>query len=90
MAPFLFFAIFYLLTAARNAVSRRVGGLDGVALYVLNQATRFLFCLIASAWMGRLEGMSNRRLWPAVAPVVPPVFLAGNADRLRALSASSP
>src|SRR5262245_354026 len=54
----LFFAIFYLLTATRNAVTSRIGGLDSVALYVFNQATRFLFCLIASALMGRLEGRS--------------------------------
>jgi uncharacterized protein len=54
----LFFAMFYLLTGSRNAVIRRVGGLDGAALYVFNQATRFLFCLIASALMGRFEGRS--------------------------------
>jgi len=54
----LFFAILYLLTWTRNAITRRVGGLDGVALYVFNQGTRFLFCLVASALMGRLEGRS--------------------------------
>jgi CAAX protease family protein len=54
----LFFAIFYLLTGSRNAVIRRVGGLDGAALYVFNQATRFLFCLIAAGLMGRFEGRS--------------------------------
>jgi hypothetical protein len=50
-----FLAIFYLLTGARNAVVRRVGGLDGAALYVFGQATRFLFCLIAA-------GLSNREI----------------------------
>jgi hypothetical protein len=54
----LFFTIFYLLTGTRNAVFRRVVGLDGAALYVFNQATRFLFCLIASTLMGRFEGRS--------------------------------
>jgi uncharacterized protein len=54
----LFFAVFYLLTGTRNAVIRRVGGLDGAALYVFNQATRFLFCLIAAWLMGRFEGRS--------------------------------
>jgi CAAX protease family protein len=54
----LFFAIFYLLTGSRNAVIHRVGGLDGAALYVFNQATRFLFCLIAAGLMGRFEGRS--------------------------------
>jgi membrane protease YdiL (CAAX protease family) len=54
----LFLAIFYLLAGARNAVIRRVGGLDDAELYVFNQATRFIFCLIAGALIGRFEGRS--------------------------------
>jgi membrane protease YdiL (CAAX protease family) len=53
-----FFAIFFLLTRIRGAVIHRAGGLDGIALYVFNQATRFLFCLFAAGLMARFEGRS--------------------------------
>src|SRR5262249_20044707 len=53
-----FFAILAVLIGARNASLRQIGGLDGATLYVVNQATRFLFCLVASALMGRFEGRS--------------------------------
>jgi len=52
-----FFAILAALMAARNAALRQIG-LDDVTRYVINQATRFLFCLVASALMGRFEGRS--------------------------------
>src|SRR5262245_3267786 len=53
----LFFASFYVLAGIRDVFVRRVG-LDGVERYVFNQATRFVFCLVISASMGRLEGRS--------------------------------
>jgi uncharacterized protein len=51
-----FFAILESLMLIRTAVIRQAGGIDGVALYVLNQGTRFLFCLFAAGIMGRFEG----------------------------------
>lgn len=53
-----FFAILFSLMEIRAAVVRRAGGIDGVALYVFKQATRFVFCLLAAGIMGRLEGRS--------------------------------
>ena len=52
-----FCAILAVLAVARNALIRRAG-IGGITLYVFNQATRFLFCLIASGLMARFEGRS--------------------------------
>jgi hypothetical protein len=50
-----FLAILESLVECRGYVVRRAGGLDDVSVYVLNQTTRFLFCLAACAVLGRLE-----------------------------------
>jgi len=53
-----FLGILALLFQLRDALIRRSGGLDGAALYVFRQATRFVFCLLASELMARFEGRS--------------------------------
>jgi membrane protease YdiL (CAAX protease family) len=53
-----FLATIFLPMQFRNVAIRRAGGLDGIALYVFNQATRFLLCLLATGLMGKLEGRS--------------------------------
>jgi len=74
----IFVAIVSLLMQARGVAVRLAGGLDGAALYVFNQATRFLFCLLAAALMGRMEGRTiadyglpwreafRRRFWQGI------------------------
>lgn len=53
----IYFAILTLLMKARGLVIRRAfGGLDDITVYVLEQATRFLFCLLAAWLIGRFEG----------------------------------
>ena len=52
----IFLAILSLLFESRGVVIREaLHGLDDGTLYVLKQATRFLFCLLAAWLMGRLE-----------------------------------
>jgi CAAX protease family protein len=52
----IFFGIVDLLFEARGMVIRRaLGGLDTITLYVLKQATRFLFCLLAAWLTGKFE-----------------------------------
>jgi hypothetical protein len=53
----IYFTILTLLMKTRGVVIRRTfGGLDDITLYVLEQATRFLFCLLVAWLIGRFEG----------------------------------
>ncbi|HYM62042.1 MAG TPA: CPBP family intramembrane glutamic endopeptidase [Thermoanaerobaculia bacterium] len=52
----IFGAILFVLFATRNLIERRtMHGLDEASRYVVNQAARFLICLLASWIMARIE-----------------------------------